>query len=114
VEGDLHDIGKNLVTVMWRGANVRVVDLGTNVPPQRFVEAAGEHAATAVGLSALLTTTMPAMEKTVEVLKVGHGGVQVLVGGAPLSADYARTIGADGFAPDAGAAVDVLLDLIAA
>jgi 5-methyltetrahydrofolate--homocysteine methyltransferase len=112
VEGDLHDIGKNLVGLMWRGANLRVVDLGVNVPPERFVESAEEHAASAVGLSALLTTTMPAMEKTVGALKVGAGGVKVMVGGAPLTADHGRNMGADGFAPDAGAAVATLLGLI--
>ncbi len=112
VEGDLHDIGKNLVGLMWKGTNVRVVDLGVNVPPERFVEAVAEHAAEVVGLSALLTTTMPAMEQTIQALRAGAPGARVMVGGAPLSADYAAEIGADGYAPDAGAAVDVLRDVI--
>jgi len=108
VEGDLHDIGKNLVALMWRGANVRVIDLGVNVPAERFVEAVGQHDAQIVGLSSLLTTTMPSMEKTIQVLRSAAPGAKVLVGGAPLSADWAEEIGADGFAPDAGAAVDLL------
>jgi 5-methyltetrahydrofolate--homocysteine methyltransferase len=112
VEGDLHDIGKNLVALMWRGANVRVVDLGVNVPAERFVEAVREHDAGIVGLSSLLTTTMPSMEKTIQVLRAGAPAVKVLVGGAPLSADWAAEIGADGYAPDAGAAVDVLRGVI--
>jgi 5-methyltetrahydrofolate--homocysteine methyltransferase len=113
VEGDLHDIGKNLVGLMWRGANVRVVDLGVNLTPQRFVEAVEEHAPSVVGLSALLTTTMPAMEKTVEALQSsGRMVPKVIIGGAPVTAEYAAQIGADGFAQDAGAAVDALRELI--
>jgi 5-methyltetrahydrofolate--homocysteine methyltransferase len=114
VEGDLHDIGKNLVALMWRGANAHVIDIGVNVTPERFVAAVAEHGATAVGLSALLTTTLPAMEKTVELLKGDAGEVKVLVGGSPVTADYARSIGADGYAPDAGSAVDVFRDVIPA
>jgi 5-methyltetrahydrofolate--homocysteine methyltransferase len=114
VEGDLHDIGKNLVALMWRGANVRVIDLGVNVPAERFVEAVREHDAAIVGLSSLLTTTMPSMEKTIQMLRADVPAVKVLVGGAPLSADWAAEIGADGFAPDAGAAVDVLHSVIEA
>lgn len=115
VQGDLHDIGKNLVAMMWKGANIAVVDLGTNVPADRFVAAAREHHANIVGLSALLTTTMPSMKQTVEVLKsAGLNGVQVLIGGAPITQQFANEIGADGYAPDAASAVDVAMKLVAA
>jgi 5-methyltetrahydrofolate--homocysteine methyltransferase len=106
VQGDLHDIGKNLVAMMWKGANFGVVDLGTNVPPEKFVAAAREHGASLVGLSALLTTTMPAMKSTVQAIKeAGLKHVKVIVGGAPITAEYASQIGADGYAPDAASAV---------
>lgn len=108
VHGDLHDIGKNLVSTMWRGANFAVVDLGTNVPPERYVAAAREHGAQIVGLSALLTTTMPAMRDTVKALREADlPGVKVLVGGAPITQVFADEIGADGYAADAGTAVDL-------
>ena len=108
VQGDLHDIGKNLVSTMWRGANFAVVDLGTNVPPERYVSAAREHGAQIVGLSALLTTTMPAMRDTVKALREADlPGVKVLVGGAPITQVFADEIGADGYAADAGTAVDL-------
>jgi 5-methyltetrahydrofolate--homocysteine methyltransferase len=108
VQGDLHDIGKNLVSTMWRGANFAVVDLGTNVTPERYVAAAREHKAHIVGLSALLTTTMPAMKETVRVLKEANlPGLKILVGGAPITQLFADEIGADGYAADAGTAVDL-------
>ena len=108
VKGDLHDIGKNLVSMMWKGANIEVIDLGTNVPVERFVEAAREHGARLVGLSALLTTTMTGMKDVVEAIRAADlTGVKIIVGGAPVTAEFAREIGADGFAPDAGSAVDV-------
>ena len=108
VKGDLHDIGKNLVSMMWKGANIEVIDLGTNVPVERFVEAAKEHGARLVGLSALLTTTMTGMKEVVEAIRAADlADVKVIVGGAPVTAEFAREIGADGFAPDAGSAVDV-------
>lgn len=108
VQGDLHDIGKNLVSTMWRGANFAVVDLGTNVPPERYVAAAREHGAQIVGLSALLTTTMPAMRDTVKALRGADlPGTKVLVGGAPITQVFADEIGADGYAADAGTAVDL-------
>ena len=115
VQGDLHDIGKNLVAVMWRGANFRVVDLGTNVPPVRFVVAIAEHRPQLVGVSALLTTTMPAMIETLRVIR-GSGGppVKLMVGGAPITAQFADEIGADGYAPDAASAVDRARALIGA
>lgn len=115
VQGDLHDIGKNLVAMMWRGANFGVVDLGTNVATDKFISAVKEHKARIVGLSALLTTTMPAMKETVAALKAaGLGDVKVMVGGAPITSDFAEQIGADGYASDAATAVDVARELISA
>jgi 5-methyltetrahydrofolate--homocysteine methyltransferase len=115
VQGDLHDIGKNLVAMMWKGANFGVVDLGTNVPPEKFVAAAKESNAQLVGLSALLTTTMPAMKTTVQAFKAaGLNNVKVMIGGAPITQEFAKEIGADGYAPDAASAVDVAKQLVAA
>jgi len=109
VKGDLHDIGKNLVGMMWRGANLAVVDLGTNVAPEQFVAAAREHGARIVGVSALLTTTMVAMRDVVTAVRAaGLTDVKVIVGGAPVTADFAREIGADAYAPDAGSAAEVV------
>lgn len=115
VQGDLHDIGKNLVAMMWKGANFGVVDLGTNVSPEKFVEAAKQHKAKVVGLSALLTTTMPSMKQTVDALRAaGLKETKVVIGGAPITAEFAKEIGADAFAPDAASAVDVVRKLVAA
>ena len=115
VQGDLHDIGKNLVAMMWKGANFGVVDLGTNVPPDKFAAAVKEHHAQVVGLSALLTTTMPAMKTTIEALrKAGLNTVKVVIGGAPITHEFAKEIGADGFAPDAASAVDIVRQLVPA
>jgi 5-methyltetrahydrofolate--homocysteine methyltransferase len=113
VEGDLHDIGKNLVGMMWKGGGIEVIDLGVNVPPARFVEAAREHDAHLVGLSALLTTTMPNMSAVVAAIRAADLGVRVVVGGAPVTPEFAAQIGADGYAPDAGAAVDLARGLLA-
>jgi 5-methyltetrahydrofolate--homocysteine methyltransferase len=108
VKGDLHDIGKNLVGMMWKGANIEVVDLGTNVSAEQFVSAAREHAAQLVGVSALLTTTMVAMPDVVAAIRAANlDRTKVIVGGAPVTEDFARRIGADGYARDAGSAVDV-------
>jgi corrinoid protein of di/trimethylamine methyltransferase len=109
VQGDLHDIGKNLVSSMLEGAGFEVVDVGADVTPERFVEAVKENDADLLGLSALLTVTMTAMKTTIDALeKAGlRDGVKVLVGGAPLSAEYASEIGADGYASNASAAVRV-------
>jgi len=109
VKGDLHDIGKNLVAMMMEGAGFRVVDLGVDVPPEKFVEAIREHKPSIVGLSALLTTTMVAMKDTLEAIKASEfkDKVKVMVGGAPVTQNYADEIGADGYAPDASTAVDV-------
>jgi 5-methyltetrahydrofolate--homocysteine methyltransferase len=115
VMGDLHDIGKNLVAMMWKGANFQVVDLGTNVTAEKFVASARDNGAQLVGLSALLTTTMPAMKDAVAALKAaGVPGLKIVIGGAPITAEFAREIGADGFAPDAGTAVDVAKSLVGA
>lgn len=107
VRGDLHDIGKNLVAVMLQGAGWRVVDLGTDVEPDAFIDAALREDAPLIGMSALLTTTMTAMAEVIE--RIAHRGLcaslRTLVGGAPLTAAFASEIGADGFAPDAVSAV---------
>ncbi|HSO30594.1 MAG TPA: cobalamin-dependent protein [Candidatus Sulfomarinibacteraceae bacterium] len=114
IEGDLHDIGKNLVAMMWKGANIAVVDLGTNVAPGRFVAAAREHGASLVGVSTLLTTTMVGMRDVVAAIRSsGLDDISVVVGGAPVTAEFAASIGADGYARDAAAAVDVARRLLA-
>ena len=112
VKGDLHDIGKNLVAMMLKGAGFNVVDAGTDVAPEQFVAAAKESNAKVVGLSALLTTTMPMMEETVKAFKAAGIDAQVMIGGAPVTQDYATKIGAAGYAADAASAVDVAKDLI--
>ena len=116
VQGDLHDIGKNLVAAMLEGGGFEVTDLGVDVPPQKFVEAVREKRAEIVGLSALLTTTLPAMKNTVEVF--GSEGIRdqikVMVGGAPVTKSYAESIGADGYAENAAASVQLAARLIGA
>jgi 5-methyltetrahydrofolate--homocysteine methyltransferase len=115
VQGDLHDIGKNLISMMWRGANFAVVDLGTNVSPDKYLAAAVEHKANLVGLSALLTTTMPAMKETVRILRAANlPDMKIMVGGAPITQAFADEIGADGYAADAGTAVDIAKKLVGA
>jgi len=114
VEGDLHDIGKNLVAMMWKGANIEVIDLGANVAAGTFVEAVRQHQPQLLGLSALLTTTMPAMHNTVKAVREAGLPVKVVIGGAPVTAEFAREIGADGYSPDAGSAVDTALALLKA
>jgi 5-methyltetrahydrofolate--homocysteine methyltransferase len=108
VEGDLHDIGKNLVGIMLRGAGFEVIDLGHDVSPERFAEAAEQEEAAVVGMSALLTTTMPGMKKTIDLLEARgiRGRLRVIVGGAPVSLEFAEKIGADAYAYDAANAVD--------
>jgi 5-methyltetrahydrofolate--homocysteine methyltransferase len=113
VRGDLHDIGKNLVAMMWRGANIEVIDLGTNVTPEQFVAAVATHRPQLIGLSALLTTTMPSMAAIVAALRaIDLGGARIIVGGAPVNAEFAERIGADAYAGDAGAAVVVARRLL--
>jgi len=116
VQGDLHDIGKNLVAIMLKGAGFEVIDLGHDVSPERFAETAEKEGASVVGMSALLTTTMANMKKTVDLLKSkGLGGrVAVIVGGAPVSEEFAREIGATAYAFDASSAVDRVKSLVRA
>lgn len=113
VQGDLHDIGKNLVAVMLEGAGFEVRDLGVDVPPETFVDAANEGAQV-IGLSALLTTTMPKMEQTIQAMREANvlNKVSVIIGGAPVTESYAQQIGADAFAPDASSATRVVRQLI--
>jgi 5-methyltetrahydrofolate--homocysteine methyltransferase len=106
VRHDLHDIGKNLVAMMWRGAHIRVIDVGTNAAADKFIEAAIANNATVIGLSSLLTTTMLEMEHTVDEIHRSGIPAKVIVGGAPVSSKFASAIGADGFARDAASAVD--------
>ena len=114
VQGDLHDIGKNLVAMMLKGAGFDVVDLGVDVDPEKFVEQVkAADANVVVGMSALLTTTMPGMEKTLKALRDAGDSVKVMIGGAPVTQDYADRIGADGYAADAASAVDVAKSLVA-
>ena len=115
VAGDLHDIGKNLVGMMMEGAGFDVVDLGTDVKPSAFVSAVRDHQADIVGMSALLTTTMPSMVATIEALEEAgvREQVKVLVGGAPVTQAFADKIGADGFAPDASSATRKAKELLA-
>ncbi len=114
VQGDLHDIGKNLVAMMLKGAGFDVVDLGTDVTPEQFVKAASDHDARIVGLSALLTTTMPAMKQAVVAFKEAGVDAKLMIGGAPVTRKYAEEIGAQGYAPDAATAVDVARELLRA
>ena len=112
VKGDLHDIGKNLVGMMFKGAGFKVVDLGIDVGPEKFVAAAKEHNCGLIGLSALLTTTMPAMKDIVQAVRAAGLKTKVLIGGAPLTQAYADEIGADGYSADAASAVQKGLALI--
>ena len=114
VKGDLHDIGKNLVGMMAEGAGFTIVDLGTDTSAEKFIGAAREHKARIVGMSALLTTTMVYMKTVVQKFKeAGLGEVRLCVGGAPVSPNYAKLIGADGYAADAASAVQLFQRLIA-
>lgn len=115
VKGDLHDIGKNLVCMMLAGAAFEIIDLGTDVSPEKFVEAVQNNDAQLVALSALLTTTMPSMKDTLQALADAgvRQKVKVMVGGAPVTDGYAREIGADGYAPDASKAVVLAKSLMA-
>ncbi|RME78781.1 MAG: cobalamin-binding protein [Chloroflexi bacterium] len=116
VKGDLHDIGKNLVGMMCEGAGFQVINLGFNVPPEKFVEAIKEHKPDIVGMSALLTTTMRAMGYTIKAIEEAglRDSVKIIVGGAPVDEAFAQRIGADGYGANAPAAVDVCKQLIGA
>jgi len=113
VKGDLHDIGKNLVAMMLEGAGFEIMDLGTDVPPEKFVEAA-KTGVNIIGLSALLTTTMTNMETTIKAIETAglRNQVKIIVGGAPVTAEFARNVGADGFAPDASQAATLAKSLL--
>ena len=112
-KGDLHDIGKNLVAMMLKGAGFEVVDLGVDVSPEKFVEQAKNSGSQLIGVSALLTTTMPGMEEVIKSLKEAGISAKVMIGGAPVTQSYADKIGADGYAADAASAVDVAKSLVA-
>lgn len=114
VKGDMHDIGKNLVGMMLEGAGFEIVDVGINAPPEKFVDAARQHPDAIVGLSALLTITMQEMGTTIRALRGAGLANRVMVGGAPVSQQFADEIGADGYAPDAGQAVALAKRLVAA
>jgi 5-methyltetrahydrofolate--homocysteine methyltransferase len=115
VKGDLHDIGKNLVAILLSSAGFEILDLGTDVAPDKFVRAVKDNGARVVGLSALLTTTMPMMKATLDALTEAglRERVKVIIGGAPVSQNYADEIGADGYAPDAGSASRLVKRLVA-
>ena len=113
VQGDLHDIGKNLVAMMLKGAGFDVVDLGVDISPDKFVEQVKTQGIHVVGMSALLTTTMPGMERTIQALKDAGVSAKIMIGGAPVTQDYADRIGADGYAADAASAVDIAKSLVA-
>jgi 5-methyltetrahydrofolate--homocysteine methyltransferase len=113
VQGDLHDIGKNLVSMVMEGGGFEVIDLGVDVSPEKFLKAVEEHPGCAVGLSALLTTTMVNMEKTVKQIKEKSPNTKILVGGAPLTEEFCRKIGADSYSPDPQGALNYLSSVYA-
>ena len=114
VKGDLHDIGKNLVGMMFEGAGFKVIDLGIDLDPAAFVEAIKEHNANLFGMSALLTTTMPKMGETINAIKEAgiRDQVKIMIGGAPVTAEFAQEIGADAYASNAASAVDTGKELL--
>lgn len=114
VQGDLHDIGKNLVMMMLEGAGFEIVDLGVDVSPDVFIESVKSKGVNVIAMSALLTTTMPGMKTTIEALTAANvrDKVNVIIGGAPVTQEYATEIGADGYAPDAASAVDKVKELV--
>jgi len=114
VKGDLHDIGKNLVGMMLTGGGLKVIDVGIDTAPEKFVEACKAENAQICAMSALLTTTMPQMAEVVKALKDSGAGVKTMIGGAPVTQSYADEIGADGYAPDAASAVELAKDLLGA
>jgi 5-methyltetrahydrofolate--homocysteine methyltransferase len=116
IQGDLHDIGKNLVAIMLKGAGFEIFDLGNDVAPEKFVAAAQRENAQVIGMSALLTTTMPGMKKVMDLLKEKGlaGQVKVIIGGAPVTDEFRREIGADAYGYDAANAVDKVKQLVGA
>lgn len=114
VKGDLHDIGKNLVGIMLEGAGFAIYDLGTDISPQQFIDVIEKQEVDLIGLSALLTTTMPMMETTIQAISEAglRSRVKIMIGGAPITKEYADKVGADGFAPDASQATKLAIDLI--
>ncbi len=114
VKGDLHDIGKNLLGMMLEGGGFDVIDIGTDVPPEKFVQTAKERGAKIIGMSALLTTTMVNMKAAVEMVKAAglNSQIKTVIGGAPVTAEFAKQIGADGYAPDAASAVSKIKELL--
>ncbi|MGD8273970.1 MAG: corrinoid protein [Desulfobacterales bacterium] len=114
VKGDLHDIGKNLVGMMFEGAGFKVIDIGIDQEPQAFVDALKEHKAELFGMSALLTTTMPKMGETINAIKEAgiRDQVKIMIGGAPVTAEFAQEIGADAYASNAASAVDTGKELL--
>ena len=114
VKGDLHDIGKNLVGMMLTGGGFMVIDVGIDVPAEKFIEMAKSEGAQVLALSALLTTTMPQMAEVVKAAKAAGIQIKTMIGGAPVTQSYADEIGADGYAPDAASAVDLAKKLIGA
>lgn len=114
VKGDLHDIGKNLVAIMLESSGFEVINLGVDIPPEKFAEAIREHQPKVIGLSALLTTTMLEMKEVIDYLKEEglRDDIKVIIGGAPVTMDFSTEIGADGYAPDGGSAVELVKDLL--
>jgi 5-methyltetrahydrofolate--homocysteine methyltransferase len=114
VKGDLHDIGKNLVSIMMEGAGVEVIDLGVDIAPEKFLEAVKIHQPQFLAISALLTTTMPNMETTIDAVKEADvdQNLRIIIGGAPVTQKFADDIGADGYAENAATAVDVIKSLL--
>lgn len=112
VKGDLHDIGKNLVCMMLEGAGLKVVDIGIDVPPEKFVESAKENNAQVIGISALLTTTMTNMKAVVDAVKESGISAKTMIGGAPVTQAFCDEIGADGYAPDAASAADLAVSFL--
>jgi 5-methyltetrahydrofolate--homocysteine methyltransferase len=112
VQGDLHDIGKNLVGIMLEAAGFKIIDIGINVPSAKFVETVQKHGADIVGLSALLTTTMSEMGKVIEQIQSAGLDTKIIVGGAPITQEFADKIGADAYAVNAGEAVDKVIELL--
>jgi len=114
VQGDLHDIGKNLVAMMMEGAGFEVIDLGVDVKPESYIETIQANGANILAMSALLTTTMPKMKTTIDAMRDAgmRDSVRVMVGGAPLTAEYAEQIGADGYAPDASQAASIAKSIV--